>query len=177
MKPLEVWTCQRAENFEKKFIILSNKLSILVKLILDKKITRENIKKLYWPFLNKLHSSAILVLLTCQHLPTCTRWLFQYDIFQQVFQFSVPFLLEIYFSLGKRKELGLSIMYLRTDFFYIFRTGLRVRRMGTHFVDRAFSAASPRSWNSLPPVIRVADSVDSFKAQLKTHLFAKAYPN
>ena len=24
--------------------------------------------------------------------------------------------------------------------------------------------------------IRLADSVDSFKAQLKTHLFAKAYP-
>jgi len=26
------------------------------------------------------------------------------------------------------------------------------------------------------PVIRLPDSVDSFKAQLKTHLFAKAYP-
>jgi len=32
-----------------------------------------------------------------------------------------------------------------------------------------------RWWNSLLPVIRFADSVDSFKAQLKTHLFAKAY--
>jgi len=30
--------------------------------------------------------------------------------------------------------------------------------------------------NSLPPVIRFADSVDSFKAQRKTRLFAKAYP-
>src|SRR6218665_2980872 len=56
------------------------------------------------------------------------------------------------------------------------RTDLRVRRMKTHFGDRAFSAAGPRCWNSLPPVIRFADSVDSFKAQLKTHLFAKAYP-
>ena len=44
----------------------------------------------------------------------------------------------------------------------------RVRRMRTHFGDRAFSAASPRCWNSLPPVIRFADSVDSFKAQLKS---------
>jgi len=52
------------------------------------------------------------------------------------------------------------------------RTDLRVRRMKTHFRDRAFSAASPRCWNSLPPVIGLADSVDSFKAQLKTHLFA-----
>ena len=53
----------------------------------------------------------------------------------------------------------------------------RVRRMKTHFGDRAFSAAGTRCWNSLPPVIRLADSVDSFKAQLKTHLFAKAYPS
>ena len=42
-----------------------------------------------------------------------------------------------------------------------------MRRMKTHFGDRAFSAAGPRCWNILPPVIRFADSVDSFKAQLK----------
>src|SRR6218665_2938541 len=44
------------------------------------------------------------------------------------------------------------------------RTDLHVLRMRTHFGDRAFSAAGPRCWNSLPPVIRFADSVDSFKA-------------
>ena len=38
--------------------------------------------------------------------------------------------------------------------------------MRTHFDDRAFSAAGPRCWNSLLPVIRFADSVNSFKAQL-----------
>jgi len=32
------------------------------------------------------------------------------------------------------------------------------------------------SWNSLPPVTRLADSMDSFKEQLKTHLLTKAYP-
>ena len=42
--------------------------------------------------------------------------------------------------------------------------------------DRAFSAAGPRCWNSLPSAIRLADSVDSFKVQLKTYLFARAYP-
>src|SRR6218665_2333320 len=56
------------------------------------------------------------------------------------------------------------------------KTNLRVRRMRTHFGDRAFSAAGPRCWNSLPPAIRLVDSVDSFKVQLKTYLFAKAYP-
>src|SRR6218665_2578420 len=30
------------------------------------------------------------------------------------------------------------------------KTDLRVRRMRTHFGDRAFSAAGPRCWNSLP---------------------------
>src|SRR6218665_2641648 len=48
--------------------------------------------------------------------------------------------------------------------------------MKTHFGDRAFSAAGPRCWNSLPPAIRLADSVDLFKVQLKTYMFAKAYP-
>src|SRR6218665_2305096 len=38
------------------------------------------------------------------------------------------------------------------------RTDLRVRRMRTLFGDRAFLAAGPRCWNSLPPVIRFADS-------------------
>src|SRR6218665_3473488 len=57
------------------------------------------------------------------------------------------------------------------------RTDLRVQRMKTHFGDRALSAAGSRLWNSLLPVIRLTDSEDSFKAQLKTHLFAKAYPN
>src|SRR6218665_1402740 len=47
------------------------------------------------------------------------------------------------------------------------KTDLRVRRMRTHFGDRAFSAAGPRCWNSLPPAIRLTDSVDSFKVQLK----------
>src|SRR6218665_2473992 len=56
------------------------------------------------------------------------------------------------------------------------RTDLYVRRMKTHFGDRAFSAVVSRCWNSLPVAIRLADSVDSFEAQLKTHLFAKAYP-
>src|SRR6218665_882079 len=55
------------------------------------------------------------------------------------------------------------------------RTDRRVRRMRTHLGDCAFSAAGPRCWNSLQPVIHFADSVDSFKAQLKINLFANAY--
>ena len=56
------------------------------------------------------------------------------------------------------------------------KTDLRVRRMRTHFGDRAFSVGCPRWQNILPPAIRLADSVDSFKVQLKTYLFAKSHP-
>ena len=52
---------------------------------------------------------------------------------------------------------------------------LRVRRMKTQIGDRAFSAAGPSYWNSLPSVLRATDSVDSFKTGLKTYLFSRAY--
>lgn len=41
--------------------------------------------------------------------------------------------------------------------------------------DRAFSIAGPTLWNSLPPYIRAATSVECFKSLLKTHLFASAF--
>ena len=36
---------------------------------------------------------------------------------------------------------------------------------------RAFSVSAPSLWNKLPLNIRNANSVDSFKRQLKAHLF------
>ena len=41
--------------------------------------------------------------------------------------------------------------------------------------DRAFSVAGPTLWNALPKDIRLCKSVDSFKSNLKTHLFKKAF--
>ena len=41
--------------------------------------------------------------------------------------------------------------------------------------DRAFSVAAPRLWNSLPAHIRTVESIELFKSQLKTHLFALAF--
>ena len=40
--------------------------------------------------------------------------------------------------------------------------------------DRAFAVAAPRLWNSLPPNIRAAKSLDIFKSLVKTHLFSLA---
>jgi len=37
--------------------------------------------------------------------------------------------------------------------------------------ERRFSHYAPHIWNSLPTTVRSADSYDSFKARLKTHLF------
>src|SRR5688572_1909313 len=49
------------------------------------------------------------------------------------------------------------------------KSDLRVRRMRTRFGDRAFSAAGPRCWNGLPPALRAANTIDSFKSRLKTY--------
>ncbi len=43
------------------------------------------------------------------------------------------------------------------------------------FGDRAFSVYAPSLWNTLPLAIRSADSVDSFKSQVKTYLFRKHF--
>ena len=39
------------------------------------------------------------------------------------------------------------------------------------FGKRAFSYAAPKVWNSLPEDIKSAQSIESFKKKLKTHLF------
>ncbi len=41
--------------------------------------------------------------------------------------------------------------------------------------DRAFSTIGPRLWNTLPLKLKNAQSVNSFKTNLKTHLFNLAY--
>ncbi|KAL3051724.1 hypothetical protein OYC64_001872 [Pagothenia borchgrevinki] len=43
------------------------------------------------------------------------------------------------------------------------------------FGNRAFSVAAPTLWNSLSSAIRNADSLDTFKQQLKHHLFTQAF--
>ncbi|XP_039901842.1 uncharacterized protein LOC120742540 [Simochromis diagramma] len=41
--------------------------------------------------------------------------------------------------------------------------------------DRSFQAVAPRLWNALPLFLRGLDSVETFKKQLKTFLFQKAF--
>jgi len=50
-----------------------------------------------------------------------------------------------------------------------------VPRTRTKLGSRAFSVAGPVAWNSLPASIRELTSTNSFKRQLKTHLFRVAY--
>ena len=42
--------------------------------------------------------------------------------------------------------------------------------------DRAFPVAGARVWNSLPPHVTAAESILTFKRQLKTELFTRSYP-
>ena len=46
----------------------------------------------------------------------------------------------------------------------------------TNTSKRAFSVAAPRLWNSLPPSVRTATSIQNFRSKLKTHLFHLAFP-
>ena len=41
--------------------------------------------------------------------------------------------------------------------------------------DRAFSAAAPKLWNSLPDHLRICDKYETFKKKLKTHLFTCSF--
>ena len=42
--------------------------------------------------------------------------------------------------------------------------------------DRAFSVFGPKTWNDLPPHVRLSSSVHSFKAAAKKHFFEQAHP-
>ena len=49
------------------------------------------------------------------------------------------------------------------------------RSFSKTFGDRAFSNMAPREWNALPQHLRSAQSLYSFKANLKTYLFKQAF--
>ena len=54
-------------------------------------------------------------------------------------------------------------------------TNYSVPRTRTKFGDGAFSVAGPVVWNSLPAVVRHADSLHSFKRRLKSHFFSLCF--
>ena len=51
------------------------------------------------------------------------------------------------------------------------------RTRTARYGDRCFHHAAPMLWNNLPPNIREAVSIDSFKRQLKTHFFQAHFIN
>lgn len=52
---------------------------------------------------------------------------------------------------------------------------LRERATRTRYGDRSFAAASPFLWNKLPLKLRIVSNLNSFKRDLKTHLFKHAF--
>lgn len=73
-----------------------------------------------------------------------------------------------------------------TDLLCIYSPGRSLRSAGQSLLivpktryktwgDLSFEAVAPRLWNALPLCLRVADSVESFKRQLKTLLFKQAF--
>ena len=51
------------------------------------------------------------------------------------------------------------------------RGDLQVPGTNTNFGRHAFAFAGPHTWNLLPAEIRATDNLQTFKSQLKTHLF------
>ena len=72
-----------------------------------------------------------------------------------------------------------NMLQLRTDSRQLRSTSapqlIQPRTYHTTFADRSFSCYAPRKWNQLPPHIRNADSINTFKRLLKSHLFELAY--
>jgi len=55
------------------------------------------------------------------------------------------------------------------------RGDLVIPRTRRRLENRAFSVAGPAAWNSLPPDIRTASTLCTFKNLLKTHLFFHSF--
>jgi hypothetical protein len=55
------------------------------------------------------------------------------------------------------------------------RNYLKEIRARTGLGERAFSICAPALWNKLPDHMRICDNFDSFKKELKTHLFKMAF--
>jgi len=56
------------------------------------------------------------------------------------------------------------------------RGHLIVPRTWLEFGKRAFAFAGPTAWNSLPDIIRSAESIYTFKRLLESFLFSVSYP-
>ena len=54
---------------------------------------------------------------------------------------------------------------------------LCVPHVSTVFGSRGFKSAGPTIWNSLPLSVTSCSAIHTFKKQLKTHLFASAFPS
>ena len=62
----------------------------------------------------------------------------------------------------------------------LLRSSHSVNIIGAYFKNSqyqclSFSSVGPRAWNSLPTRVKTAQSLDSFKSLLKTHLFTISY--
>ena len=80
---------------------------------------------------------------------------------------------------------GLAPSYL-TDLLEVYSPSRHLRSANTVLLavprtrltsagDRAFQKAAPVLWNNLPVSIRLSQTTENFKRQLKTHLFTKAF--
>jgi len=68
-----------------------------------------------------------------------------------------------------------TAVYTRSALRSAARGDLVVPRTRRRLGNRAFCVAGPTAWNGLPPDIRTASSLITFKNLFKTHLFIQSY--
>ena len=70
----------------------------------------------------------------------------------------------------------LNMISLRSDLRSVASGKLNVPKCKTvSYGDKSYPIAGPRQWNELPTVLRNSESVNSFKKELKTHLFNRSF--
>lgn len=70
----------------------------------------------------------------------------------------------------------LNTISLRSDLRSVASGKLNVPKCKTvSYGDKSYPIAGPRQWNELPTVLRNSESVNSFKKELKTHLFNRSF--
>ena len=76
----------------------------------------------------------------------------------------------LHHSTYQTRESDSSHNFLQTSYYN------RKQQNSFKSLSSTFIYSAPRLWNSLPNSCRCALSISTFRSQLKTHFWAKAYP-
>ena len=103
------------------------------------------------------------VLIKLHWLPVCFRIMFKIllMVYKCLHDMAPPYLANVI----KPRKTSRSLRFTTMEYLEEQRSRLVI------YGDRSFSVAGPKLWNNLPLQIRKSSSIQSFKKELKSHLF------